>query len=114
MDNAEILARIEESHADVLLVALGHPKQERWIDLNRELLTVSVAIGIGCGLDVVAGRSRRAPVWMQQAGLEWAFRLSQEPGRLVGRYLTDAMWLVPITLSALRGRIAKPALVESA
>ncbi len=114
MDNTSILARIKESRADVLLVALGHPKQERWIDLNRDRLSVSVAIGIGCGLDLVAGRSRRAPAWMQRVGLEWAFRLGQEPRRLVGRYVTDAVWLVPITLSALRGRIVRPALVETA
>jgi len=113
MDNSAILARIEQSRADVLLVALGHPKQERWIDLNRDRLSVSVAIGVGCGLDLVAGRSRRAPAWMQRVGLEWAFRLSQEPRRLVGRYVTDAVWLVPITLSALHDRIVRPVLVET-
>jgi exopolysaccharide biosynthesis WecB/TagA/CpsF family protein len=108
MDNAEILARIAESKADVLLVAFGHPKQERWIDLHRDLLPVSVAIGVGCVFDLIAGRSRRAPRWMQDAGLEWAYRLASEPRRLLGRYVRDAAWLVPITVGALRGRLTSP------
>jgi len=113
MNNAEIVARIKDARADLLLVALGHPKQERWIDLHRDLLTVSVAIGVGCVLDLVAGRSQRAPQWMQQAGLEWAYRLAQEPRRLFGRYLTDATWLIPIAVKALRTRLAAPRVAES-
>jgi exopolysaccharide biosynthesis WecB/TagA/CpsF family protein len=114
MNNAEILARIEESKADVLLVAFGHPKQERWIDLHREVLPVSIAIGVGCVFDLIAGRSRRAPRWMQDAGLEWAYRLASEPRRLVGRYVKDAAWLVPITARALRSRLASPRAAEAA
>ena len=106
MDNAEILSRIAESGADVLLVALGHPKQERWIDLHRTQLPVSVAIGVGCVLDLIAGRSRRAPRWMQAIGLEWAYRLGQEPRRLLTRYLTDAAWLLPLTAAAVRSRVS--------
>jgi exopolysaccharide biosynthesis WecB/TagA/CpsF family protein len=108
MDNAEILAQIRDSKADVLLVAFGHPKQERWIDLHRERLPVSVAIGVGCVFDLIAGRTRRAPRWMQDAGLEWAFRLASEPRRLLGRYVKDAAWLIPITVRALRGRLTSP------
>ena len=104
MDNTGICERITAANTDILLVALGHPKQERWIDLNRERLQVSVAIGVGCVLDLIVGRSRRAPRWMQSAGLEWAFRLGQEPRRLVARYLTDAAWLIPITIRTLRSR----------
>jgi exopolysaccharide biosynthesis WecB/TagA/CpsF family protein len=114
MNNAEILARIEEARPDVLLVALGHPKQERWIDLNRDHLPVSVAIGVGCVLDLIAGRTQRAPRWMQKVGLEWAYRLVQEPRRLVGRYVTDAIWLVPIVATSLRGRMIAPRVVEPA
>ena len=106
MNNSEILARINETNPDVLLVALGHPKQERWIDLHRERLTVSVAIGVGCVFDLIAGRSRRAPLWIQHAGLEWAYRLVREPRRLLGRYSLDAVWLVPITARTLRTRLA--------
>ncbi len=106
MNNAEILARIAEAQPDLLLVAFGHPKQERWIDLHRERLPVSVAIGVGCVFDLIAGRSRRAPRWMQDAGLEWAYRVAREPRRLLGRYITDAVWLFPITARALRSRLA--------
>ena len=105
MDHADLLARIAEARPDVLLVAFGHPKQERWIDFNRGRLQVSVAIGVGCVLDLIAGKSRRAPRWMQVAGLEWAYRLAQEPRRLMGRYLVDAAWLFPITARTLHARL---------
>jgi exopolysaccharide biosynthesis WecB/TagA/CpsF family protein len=114
MDNAEIIARIAEAKPDLLLVALGHPKQECWIDLHREQLTVSVAIGVGCVFDLIAGRSRRAPRWMQYAGLEWAYRAAREPRRLLGRYLSDAIWLVPITAGVVRSRLATRRLAEPA
>ncbi len=114
MNTAEILARIREARADILLVAFGHPKQERWIDLNRAELPVSVAIGVGCVFDLIAGRSRRAPAWMQVVGLEWAYRLAGDPGRLFGRYATDAAWLLPITARALRARLSTPRVAEPA
>jgi 1,2-diacylglycerol 3-beta-glucosyltransferase len=114
MNHAEALALIEEAKPDILLVALGHPKQERWIELHRDHLPVSVAIGVGCVLDLIAGRSRRAPRWMQRLGLEWTYRLFHEPRRLVGRYLTDAFWLVPIVVTTVRGRILPPPIVKPA
>ena len=114
LDSSEILARIREAHADVLLVALGHPKQERWIDLHRTELPVSVAIGVGCVFDLIAGRNRRAPAWMQAAGLEWAYRLAGDPRRLFGRYATDAAWLLPITARALRSRFSAARVAETA
>lgn len=114
MDNADILRRITESQAQVLLVALGHPKQERWIDMHREQLPVSAAIGVGCVLDLIAGRSERAPKWMQAVGLEWFYRMVSEPRRLVGRYVLDAAWLVPITALVLRSRFARRGVVQPA
>jgi exopolysaccharide biosynthesis WecB/TagA/CpsF family protein len=114
MDNAGILRRIAEARADVLLVALGHPKQERWIDQHRDRLTVSVAIGVGCVFDLIAGRSRRAPKWMQAAGLEWLYRLAREPRRLLGRYVVDAIWLLRLTARVLRERLAARQIVEAA
>ncbi len=114
MNNAEILARIAETQPDLLLVALGNPKQERWIDMHRDQLPVKVAIGVGCVLDLIAGRQTRAPRWMQAAGLEWAFRLLHEPTRLAGRYGTDAVWLVILTLRTLRARTTRPRVAEPA
>jgi len=106
MPSDEILARIAEAGADVLLVAFGHPKQERWIDMYRDRMPVSVAMGVGCAFDLIAGRSRRAPAWMRAIGLEWAFRLGQEPRRLVRRYATDAFWLLPLAATVLGERIS--------
>jgi len=114
MDGEAIGALIAEARADVLLVALGHPKQERFIEAYREMLPVSVAMGVGCVFDLIAGESRRAPAWMQAAGLEWAFRLFQEPGRLLRRYVTDAAWLIPITATVLRERLASGLAGEAA
>lgn len=108
MDNALMLERIAEARPDILLVGLGHPKQERWIDIHREKLPVAVAIGVGCVLELIAGRSRRAPRWMQRLGLEWAYRLAREPRRLFSRYLTDAAWLIPIAAKAVRTRWTAP------
>jgi exopolysaccharide biosynthesis WecB/TagA/CpsF family protein len=106
MDNAEILRRIAVSRADIVLVAFGHPKQERWIDLNRERLPVSVAMGVGCSLDLIAGRRRRAPGWMQRSGFEWLYRALHEPRRLLPRYLLGAGWLLLVLVpSAVTRRV---------
>lgn len=103
MDHDEIIGRIADSGARVLLVALGHPKQELWIHRNRDRLPVSIAIGVGQVLDLVAGRARRAPAWMQEAGLEWLYRMAKEPRRLAGRYAGDARLLGAMSASiALR------------
>jgi N-acetylglucosaminyldiphosphoundecaprenol N-acetyl-beta-D-mannosaminyltransferase len=88
-----------------LIVALGHPKQELWIDRNKDKLQVSVAIGAGCCLDLIAGQVRRAPGWMRAVGLEWLFRLIQEPRRLAGRYATDAAWLAWIVPGLISHRL---------
>ena len=102
MPNRSIVRLIQHARPDVLLVALGNPKQELWIARHREALGVSVAIGVGCTLDILAGRVRRAPAWMQRLGLEWLFRLGQEPRRLFRRYVVDTGWLVRFVLEILR------------
>lgn len=84
-----VVARVTAARPQLLLVATGAPKQERWILRHRAALGPAVAAGIGAGLDFLAGRKRRAPAWMSRAGLEWAYRLSQEPGRLWRRYLLN-------------------------
>ncbi len=88
MDRA-ILADIKAAKPDILLVAFGNPKQEKWIGLYGRELGVPVMIGVGGTLDFIAGETKRAPEWMQQTGLEWVFRLAQEPRRLWRRYVVD-------------------------
>jgi exopolysaccharide biosynthesis WecB/TagA/CpsF family protein len=92
MDDEAILAQIEAAAPDLLLVAFGHPKQEKWIARNLSRLPVGVAMGVGCCFDLIAGRVQRAPGWMQRAGLEWLYRLGREPHRLAGRYLEDGVF----------------------
>ncbi len=94
LESEAILQQITDSGADVLLVALGHPKQDLWIDRHRERLPVSIAVGVGCVFDLLAGRATRAPRWMQRAGLEWLYRVAHEPARLGGRYATNLRCLL--------------------
>jgi len=93
-DNDEILGRIHAARPDVLIVCFGCPKQEKWIYMNQPKLGVPVSIGLGATLDFVAGNFKRAPVWMRRTGLEWVFRLCQEPRRLFNRYLFDLLFFV--------------------
>ncbi len=81
-EDEEIVARINESRANLLFVAYGAPKQDKWIARNRDKLTsVRLAIGVGGSLDFVSGRAQRAPRWVQRIGLEWLHRLIKEPWR---------------------------------
>jgi N-acetylglucosaminyldiphosphoundecaprenol N-acetyl-beta-D-mannosaminyltransferase len=85
--SAEVVDHVRRSNADVLLVALGAPRQEKWIVKWRDQLGVAVAMGVGGSLDFIAGRQRRAPVSFQRLGLEWTYRMVTQPGRLTRRYL---------------------------
>ena len=105
LNNEEILRRIAEANPDILLVAFGNPKQEMWIHRHRDRLHVPVSIGIGGSLDMISGNLRRAPVVIQKLQMEWAFRMCQEPKRLVPRYFNDAKALLvhlPISVVASR------------
>ncbi len=93
MDDEQIRQRVVEARPDLLLVAFGCPKQEKWIYRNYRALGVPCSIGIGASLDFVAGKFKRAPVWMRKAGLEWLFRWLQEPKRLFKRYARDLAFL---------------------
>jgi N-acetylglucosaminyldiphosphoundecaprenol N-acetyl-beta-D-mannosaminyltransferase len=83
----EVVAAIRESKADCLLVARGVPTQDQFIDRHLPLLGVGVAMGVGGLFDFVSGRIPRAPQWMRDSGLEWVWRLRQEPARMWRRYL---------------------------
>ena len=92
----EIVERINAAKPDILFVALGNPKQELWMGRNAARLDVPVMIGVGGTFNFIAGRVKRAPRWMQKCGLEWVYRISQEPGRLWRRYsygLVKFSWL---------------------
>lgn len=78
---AALIERINQARPGLLVVGLGQPAQERFIDRHRHELAARVALGVGGGLDVAAGDLRRAPAWMRAAGLEWLFRAWQEPWR---------------------------------
>jgi N-acetylglucosaminyldiphosphoundecaprenol N-acetyl-beta-D-mannosaminyltransferase len=86
-NDARALAAVRSVRPDILLVAFGAPRQEEWISNNKAALNIPVCMGVGGSLDMLAGRVRRAPRWMQHSGLEWLFRLLQEPRRLWKRYL---------------------------
>lgn len=78
-----IIDEINSSNADILLVALGAPKQEKFIYRHREKLKVRIAMGVGGSLDVLAGRAKRAPQFFRNAGLEWFYRLIRDPKRII-------------------------------
>jgi N-acetylglucosaminyldiphosphoundecaprenol N-acetyl-beta-D-mannosaminyltransferase len=88
MDRA-VFERVAAARPDILLVAFGNPKQEKWIRMYAPELRVPVCIGIGGTLDMIVGVTKRAPLWMQRVGLEWLYRLAQEPRRLLKRYTHD-------------------------
>ncbi|HWD21096.1 MAG TPA: WecB/TagA/CpsF family glycosyltransferase [Verrucomicrobiae bacterium] len=89
MDHESICAKIIAAKPDMLFVGFGCPKQEKWIARHYHRLGVPVVIGVGATIDFMAGTMRRAPRWMQRSGLEWSFRLLQEPRRLTSRYARD-------------------------
>lgn len=103
IENIIEIARINTAQPDILLIALGNPKQEFWFERYRDLLKVAVSIGVGGTFEFIAGMTSRAPVWMQKSGLEWIYRITQDPVRLVKRYghglLSFNFMAVPLILA---------------
>ena len=85
---------IIDSRADILLVAFGQPKGERWIHQHYQQLGVPVSIQVGASFDFVAGTARRAPLVWQRLGLEWCYRMCSDPRRLVPRYISNAAFVL--------------------
>jgi exopolysaccharide biosynthesis WecB/TagA/CpsF family protein len=83
----EVINKINASGASVLLVAMGAPQQELWLARNRDRLNARILMGVGGLFDFYSGRIERAPVWIREVGLEWVWRLLQEPGRMWRRYV---------------------------
>jgi len=86
-EDAAIIQDINASGADILLVAMGAPRQELWLAQHEDALTVPVRMGVGGLFDYYSGSIPRAPLWLREIGLEWVWRLLQEPGRMWRRYL---------------------------
>ncbi len=86
-EEERVIREINAANPDILLVAMGVPKQEKWITAHRNELQCGAAIGVGGLFDFYSGRIPRAPMWMRKAGLEWCYRLYQEPVRLFKRYV---------------------------
>jgi len=107
VQNAQVIAKIRTASPHIVLVALGCPKQELWMADNVSAFAPAVALGIGASLDFLAGKVRRAPQWMSKSGLEWAYRLVQEPKRMAGRYLVRDRAIVRIAWRMLRMPAAK-------
>jgi N-acetylglucosaminyldiphosphoundecaprenol N-acetyl-beta-D-mannosaminyltransferase len=102
--NRPLLGAIQESRPDILLVALGSPKQEKWIHhhLMTGQLDVPVVVGVGAGFDFLAGRQRRAPKWMRNSGLEWLHRMMSQPFRLGPRYILDGLSFARLFVQSMR------------
>ncbi len=103
-DEAAIARQIRESGARLLLVGISSPRKEFFLADNLQAMGPLLAVGVGGSFDIWAGKTKRAPEWMQKAGLEWLYRLLQEPRRMWKRYLVGNsrfIWLV------LRGRVKR-------
>lgn len=81
-----IIDEINNREVDILIVGLGSPRQEKFIHRNKDRIRVKIVICIGGGLDIISGRTKRAPIFMQKAGLEWLYRFAKQPSR-IGRIL---------------------------
>jgi len=94
---------VRAANPDVLLVAFGAPKQEKWILRNKALLGVPVLIGVGGSFEMASGKVTRAPIVIQKLGMEWAFRMVQDPSRLWRRYIgNDLPFLFRLLLRTIR------------
>ena len=97
MDHRDILKRLEAAHPDILFVALGSPKQEKFISMHVRGWNVPVAMGVGASLDFITGDQKRAPAWIRRNHLEWLWRICCNPRRLFVRYLANLRFLFSAT-----------------
>lgn len=103
-EEPEVVEEIQRSRPDMLFIAMPTPQKERFLHRHRDALGVPFLMGVGGSVDVLAGRVTRAPRWMQSAGMEWVYRVLQEPRRLWRRYL--------VTNTAYAGLLAKEVLAR--
>ena len=94
MDHREILKKLEHARPDILFVALGVPKQDKFISMHVRGWNVPVSIGVGGTLDFITGEQKRAPIWLQKLQLEWFWRMCFDPKRLFARYVSNIRFLL--------------------
>ncbi len=102
-ETAQVVDAIRVTGASLIMAALGNPLQERWLDEHLSATGARLGIGVGAFLDFAAGQVPRAPAWMNRWGIEWIFRLAQEPGRLWRRYVVgNPLFLARVLKTRLR------------
>ena len=99
-EERKIIADINRKRPTVLIVGMGMPKQEKWIAKNMGKINAGVFWSVGALFDIISGKMSRGPVWMQKVGLEWLFRLYQEPKRLWKRYTLGNIYFVYLIFKA--------------
>ncbi|MEV4902747.1 WecB/TagA/CpsF family glycosyltransferase [Citricoccus sp. NPDC055426] len=102
-EESTIVSDIADLNVNVLFLGLPSPRKEHFVRTYRQALNTGLTIGVGGSFDVIAGKTLRAPSWMQKSGLEWAYRLSQEPKRMLKRYLVGNAKFIRIVLKEKLG-----------
>lgn len=97
-DETSIVEAINASGASCLFVGMPTPRKERFLAAHRQVIDAPFVMGVGGSFDVLAGKVARAPAWMQRSGLEWAFRVAQEPRRMIGRYVSTNVMFMALML----------------
>ncbi|GAB3350102.1 exopolysaccharide biosynthesis glycosyltransferase VpsK [Arachidicoccus ginsenosidivorans] len=106
-EEGDVARAIGESQADILFVAMSSPKKEVFLNEYKRIINTSFIMGVGGSFDVVAGKVKRAPFWMQKSGLEWLYRVIQEPRRMWKRYLvTNTLFIGRVFNAFLRKRMS--------
>jgi N-acetylglucosaminyldiphosphoundecaprenol N-acetyl-beta-D-mannosaminyltransferase len=100
----QVAEQILQSKADLLFVAISSPKKEKFLNRYQEFMKIPFSMGVGGTFDVAAGKVKRAPLWMQKAGLEWFFRFMQEPRRMFRRYFIEDMLFIRLFVEEWRRR----------
>lgn len=102
-EEATIVQQIRDAKPDILFVGISSPKKEFFLDKYLTALNVPFSMGVGGGFDLIAGKTKRAPLWIQNMGLEWFYRILQEPGRMWKRYaITNFLFLYLVLREKLR------------
>lgn len=105
-EEQDVAREISSSRADILFVAISSPRKEVFLNTYKDLINAPFIMGVGGSFDVVSGLVKRAPVWMQRSGLEWFYRLLQEPRRMWRRYLyTNSLFIYLLIKQKLFGKV---------